>query len=290
MAATPTVEELIRRVDVLTRQLSELGGAKTPGATIDRIMRLAKMETAEASSEAARQHQVRKMQMGWERKDAEKAMEEATKIRKADRAYGYGKAMARFGPDHPMVEAAIGELREADPLLASRLKASADSQLLNNIKKIERVHEKAGVALQPEDIEAIRPRVSIAMREEGGIKRLLASEQVAAKQAAREASATEAAAALEKAPKKGGLKRAGLWGAGGLAAFLLASKMFSGKDEGGPRLPPEMQMALAAQLQNQQGVNTSQTLRDMSKMLGIIKMLQDIQGMQPQQPSMARIM
>ena len=73
----------------------------------------------------------------------------------------------------------------------------------------------------------------------------------------------------------------------GLILALLAGKVLGGKGKGGPEIPPEMQMQLMAQLQGAQGqgqgVNTSRTLTDMSKMLGIIKMLQNMQQMGPSQ-------
>jgi len=86
--------------------------------------------------------------------------------------------------------------------------------------------------------------------------------------------------------RRGGM----LKGAAGVALLaFLGSKLFGGKEQGGSQLPPEMQMALAAQLQRSQGAGDDgkafgRDLTNTSRLLGIIKMLQGMQGMQSAEP------
>ena len=91
------------------------------------------------------------------------------------------------------------------------------------------------------------------------------------------------------------LTRGGLWGGGiGLLGLLLANKIF-GKDEG-PELSPQMQMQMALMAQQQakqneagETIQQGRQLRNVSTLLGIIKMLQGMQGGQLEPPRLSRI-
>lgn len=88
--------------------------------------------------------------------------------------------------------------------------------------------------------------------------------------------------------RSGKLKSFGI-GAGGLIlASLIAKKAFGDKEQPA-QLPPEMQMALAAKIQQAQGgedgaKQTSRTLTDIGKLLSIIKTLQGVGGGEAQMP------
>jgi len=100
---------------------------------------------------------------------------------------------------------------------------------------------------------------------------------------------------LAKQAGRAKLTRGGLWAGGaGILAYLLANKIFK-KDEG-PELSPEMQMQMAMMAQQQakqseagDTIQDGRQLRNVSTLLGIMKMLQGMQGMQMQAPPMSRI-
>lgn len=85
------------------------------------------------------------------------------------------------------------------------------------------------------------------------------------------------------------LKNVGIGAGATVLAGLLAKKIFS-SDEQKSNLPPEMQMALAAQIQQAQGGGedggkaTSRTLTDIGKLLSIIKVMQGMGGGEAQMP------
>jgi len=95
------------------------------------------------------------------------------------------------------------------------------------------------------------------------------------------------------AGKVGKATKTGIYGAGGaLLLGYLASKMFGKKEEAQGGMNPELQMMMMQQMQGggaSQGVNTSRTLSDMSRMVGLIKMLQSMQAQEPAVPTASAI-
>jgi hypothetical protein len=75
-----------------------------------------------------------------------------------------------------------------------------------------------------------------------------------------------------------------LLGAGGVAAAILAASRFlgGGKDEA-QQIPPEIQMALMAQMQGQggqdDGLRAGRDLMNLTRTLGLVKMLQEMAGL-----------
>lgn len=89
--------------------------------------------------------------------------------------------------------------------------------------------------------------------------------------------------------RSAGLKKFGYGAGATLLAGLLAKKIFGGAGEQVNQLSPDIQMALAARLQEAQGGEdgakaTSRTLSDIGKLLSIIKVLQGVGGAEAQLP------
>jgi len=101
--------------------------------------------------------------------------------------------------------------------------------------------------------------------------------------------------ALGKQAMRGKLvKHGGRAAAAGLGLLLLSKLFGGGKDVANIPSDVQMQMALMAQEQARRGeagetIQEGRQLRNVSTLLGILKMLQGVQGMQMQAPSMSRI-
>lgn len=267
-------------------------------ATLERLQAKAAVDAEMARLKADIERQ--KM----ETKGLNEALLEETRQQTAIRRLGEIRRVAsdtrilRMGPDSEPVKALVGELIKSPELQAVGGIAVAQEILT----KSQAVHQKVAdnvrrVATKmfadrgyadkiPPDLDE---RITTALKTGGNVYQYTDKTLSELQRAEIEQKKAQSPEAVQSLKRKRSLKTLGIGAGSVILAGMLAKKIFGDKEQPS-RLPPEVQMALAAQIQQAQGGEeaaarqTSRTLGDIGKLLSIIKVLQGVGSSEAQVP------